>query len=77
MDPQGNLIVGTEPSGLVLKVTPTGQGFVLHQTAKREGETLAGLTRPAVPGESRRGMDGAVLIRQKFYGGVEHADLAC
>ncbi len=40
-----NLIVGTDPSGLILRVTPkpdgTGTGFVLYQAGKKEITSLA------------------------------------
>ena len=31
VDAGGNLIVGTEPGGLVMRVSPAGDGFVLYQ----------------------------------------------
>jgi hypothetical protein len=40
-DDAGNIIVGTEPSGLVIRVTPAGEGFVLYQTNKREVTAVA------------------------------------
>ncbi|MBC7926622.1 MAG: hypothetical protein H7039_13280, partial [Bryobacteraceae bacterium] len=36
VDAQDNLIVGTEPGGLILRVSAAGDGFVLYQAAKRE-----------------------------------------
>ena len=36
IDPNDNLIVGTDPGGLVLRVSPAGEGFVLYQMAKRK-----------------------------------------
>jgi cell wall-associated NlpC family hydrolase len=36
MDSRGNLVVGTEPDGLVIRVSPSGEGFVLYETPKRE-----------------------------------------
>jgi hypothetical protein len=36
IDGKGNLILGTEPGGLVLRVSPAGEGFVLYQMPKRE-----------------------------------------
>ena len=36
-----NLIVGTDPSGLILRITPAGQGFVLYQAPKREITAVA------------------------------------
>jgi hypothetical protein len=39
--PQAALIAGTEPGGVVLRIDAKGQGFVLHQTAKREVTALA------------------------------------
>jgi hypothetical protein len=41
MDREGDLIVGTEPGGLVIRVTPKGEGFVLYQMPKREVTALA------------------------------------
>ena len=41
MDANGNLIVGTDPSGLILRVTPAGEGFVLYQAPKREITAVA------------------------------------
>ena len=40
-DPQGNLIAGTDSSGEVLRVSAKGEGFVLHQTGKREVTAIA------------------------------------
>ena len=39
--PNDNLIVGTEPGGLVLRVSPAGEGFVLYQMAKSEVTAVA------------------------------------
>ncbi|MFN0106046.1 MAG: hypothetical protein ACKV2U_28650 [Bryobacteraceae bacterium] len=44
LDAQGNLIAGTEPNGLVLRITPSSNpatSFVLYQTAKREVTAIA------------------------------------
>ena len=44
VDAADNLIVGTEPSGLIMRVTPAGgagQGFVLYQSPKREITAVA------------------------------------
>ena len=41
VDHAGNLIVGTEPSGLVLRISPQGKSFVLFQTAKKEVTAVA------------------------------------
>ena len=41
MDAADNLIVGTEPSGLIMRVTPAAQGFVLYQAPKREITAVA------------------------------------
>src|SRR5579862_406886 len=41
IDSKGNLIVGTEPGGLVLRVSPAGEGFVLYQMAKKEITAVA------------------------------------
>ena len=40
-DRQGNLIAGTDSSGEVLRVNTKGEGFVLHQTGKREVTAIA------------------------------------
>ena len=36
-----NLIVGTEPGGLVMRISPAGEGFVLYQMAKKEVTAVA------------------------------------
>ena len=41
IDASGNLIVGTEPGGLVIRVSPAGAGFVLYQMAKKEVTAVA------------------------------------
>jgi hypothetical protein len=41
IDSQDNLIVGTEPGGLVLRVSPAGEGFVLYQMPKKEVTAVA------------------------------------
>jgi hypothetical protein len=41
IDASGNAIVGTEPGGLVMRVSPAGEGFVLYQTPKREVTAVA------------------------------------
>jgi hypothetical protein len=41
IDPSGNLIVGTDPGGLILRITPAGEGFVLYQAPKREITAVA------------------------------------
>src|SRR4030095_11928552 len=43
-DASGNLIIGTEPGGLILRVSPAGEGFVLYQAGKRE-VTAVGVAR--------------------------------
>ena len=40
-DAQGNLIVGTDPGGLVLRVNRAGEGFVLYQMPRKEITALA------------------------------------
>ncbi|MDE3198320.1 MAG: hypothetical protein KGN84_18370, partial [Acidobacteriota bacterium] len=40
-DRKGNLIAGTEPGGLVIRITPKGEGFVVYQMAKREVTAIA------------------------------------
>src|ERR1700722_10939633 len=41
IDASDNLFVGTEPNGLVLRVSPAGEGFVLYQMAKKEVTAVA------------------------------------
>jgi sugar lactone lactonase YvrE len=41
IDPKDNLIVGTEPGGLVIRVSPAGEGFVLYQMSKKEVTAVA------------------------------------
>jgi len=41
IDAKDNLIVGTEPGGLVLRVSPAGEGFVLFQMPKKEVTAVA------------------------------------
>ena len=41
IDASDNLIVGTDPGGLVLRVSPAGEGFVLYQMPKREVTAVA------------------------------------
>ncbi len=41
IDPSDNLIVGTEPGGLVLRISPAGEGFVLYQMSKKEVTAVA------------------------------------
>jgi hypothetical protein len=41
LDAKGNLIVGTEPGGLVMRVSPAGEGFVLYQMPKKEVTAVA------------------------------------
>ncbi len=41
LDANDNLIVGTDPGGLVLRVSPAGEGFVLYQMAKKEVTAVA------------------------------------
>jgi hypothetical protein len=41
IDSSDNLIVGTEPGGLVLRISPAGEGFVLYQMAKKEVTAVA------------------------------------
>ena len=40
-DATGNLIVGVEPGGYVLRITPERKSFVLFQTGKREVTAVA------------------------------------
>ncbi|HUB83474.1 MAG TPA: hypothetical protein VMB03_31965 [Bryobacteraceae bacterium] len=41
IDATDNLIVGTEPGGLVIRVSPAGEGFVLYQMPKKEVTAVA------------------------------------
>jgi hypothetical protein len=41
IEPNDNLIVGTDPGGLVLRISPAGEGFVLYQMGKREVSAVA------------------------------------
>ena len=41
IDASDNLIVGTEPGGLVLRISPAGEGFVLYQMSKKEVTAVA------------------------------------
>jgi hypothetical protein len=41
IDPGDNLIAGTEPGGLVLRISPAGKGFVLYQMSKKEVTAVA------------------------------------
>ena len=41
VDGKDNLIVGTDPGGLVLRVSPAGEGFVLYQMPKKEVTAVA------------------------------------
>ena len=52
VDAQGNLIAGTDGSGLVYRISPAGEGFVLYSAPKKEITALA-LDRVA-PGTGRR-----------------------
>ncbi|MBZ5627393.1 MAG: hypothetical protein LAO06_00840, partial [Acidobacteriia bacterium] len=40
-DPQGNLIAGSDGSGLVYRISPAGEAFVLYSAAKKEITALA------------------------------------
>jgi WD40 repeat protein len=40
-DASGNLIAGTDPGGLILRVSAAGEGFVLYQASKSEITALA------------------------------------
>jgi hypothetical protein len=41
VDANDNLIVGTDPGGLVLRVSASGEGFVLYQMSKKEVTAVA------------------------------------
>jgi len=41
IDAKDNVIAGTDPSGLILRISPAGQGFVLYEAAKREITAIA------------------------------------
>jgi len=36
VDAKDNVIVGTEPGGLVIRVSPAGDGFVLYQLPRKK-----------------------------------------
>ena len=40
-DNAGNLIAGTDGSGLIYRISPQGQGFVLYSAPKKEITALA------------------------------------
>src|SRR5438477_155006 len=40
-DPKGNLIAGSDGSGLVYRISPAGEGFVLYSAPKKEITALA------------------------------------
>src|SRR5207302_5814768 len=40
-DPKGNLIAGSDGSGLVYRISPSGEGFVLYSAPKKEITALA------------------------------------
>src|SRR5687767_7438930 len=52
IDGKDNVIVGTEPGEVVLRVSTAGEGFVLHQTAKREVTLVAVAKNGAIYGAS-------------------------
>jgi hypothetical protein len=64
IDPGDNLIVGTEPGGLVLRISPAGEGFVLYQMSKKEVTAVAvapnGAIYAAAVG-SKQGASGVAL----------------
>src|ERR1039457_4756083 len=41
VDAAGNVILGTDPGGLVVRVSPVGEGFVLYQMSKSEVTAVA------------------------------------
>ncbi len=41
LDAKGNLIAGTDGSGLVYRISPAGDGFVLYSAPKKEITALA------------------------------------
>ena len=62
IDSRDNLIVGTEPGGLLLRVSPAGEGFVLYQMPKREVTAVAvapdGAIYAAAVGSKQSGSSG-------------------
>src|SRR5260370_9745763 len=40
-DPKGNLIAGSDGSGLVYRISPAGEGFVLYSAPRKEITALA------------------------------------
>ena len=41
VDPKGNLIAGSDGSGLVYRIAPSGEAFVLYSAPKKEITALA------------------------------------
>jgi hypothetical protein len=61
IDPKtGNLIAGTEPGGLILRIGPNGEGFVLHQSPKREVTAVA-VTKDGVIWAAAAGNKGSTV----------------
>ncbi len=67
-DNHGNLIAGTDGSGLVYRITPQGQGFVLYSAPKKEITALVvdaqGNIFAAGAGEKRVTSPAAPAVRQ-------------
>jgi sugar lactone lactonase YvrE len=64
IDSNGNLIVGTEPGGLVLRISPAGEGFVLYQMSRKEVTAVAvapnGAIYAAAVGSKQGGASGSL-----------------
>ncbi len=62
IDPRtGNLIAGTEPGGLILRIGANGEGFVLHQSPKREVTAVA-ITKDGVIWAAAAGNKGGGAV---------------
>jgi hypothetical protein len=64
-DPKGNLIAGSDGSGLVYRISPAGEGFVLYSAPKgnhRAGGGHGGNIHAAGKGE-KRGHSRAFPVR--------------
>src|SRR5208282_6697645 len=57
IDPKGNLIAGSDGSGLIYRIAPSGEAFVLYSAPKKEITALAidssGNIYAAAAGEKR------------------------
>ncbi len=69
IDAKGNLIAGSDGSGLVYQIKPDGEGFVLYSAPKKEITALAidkaGNIYAAGGGEKRPGAAPAIFPRHR------------